>query len=288
MIFSDYFYAIKLAKKEYKIRSIPLGDTGKYEFCPARSFEVFPVWMDYIRKFYPDEHILFIDNCSEIPFQEAMDVLGNPTYEYITEGSYEYNPRIKIHVQKFDNPAYYFDAVQRQRVAALKFAYFSNLDYFWTDTDCLVNTDLRSLFNGYDIFAPTIAYDQLTIDSHCIFISKEKLHEWDDYYKLPDFLDYIMTCPDENQSVRHHTLFEGGMFKLFCYGKVNSSDNINESHSACYTNLVKFLELNPLESKGYINLLGILKNLDTEEIISRGGLLTYNDRFSIENKEEAK
>lgn len=280
MIFSDYFYKCSLAKNEVKITSNPT-DKSDNRFYPARSFEVFAVWYQYIRKFYPDEHIIFFDNFSEIPFELAAKSAGISNFEIISPDSYSFDPDIKIHVKKFNKQYQYLHAVQRQRVESIKFAYLNNLDYFWIDTDCLINTNLIPFIKNNDIFAPSASFEQQTIDAHCIYISSKRLHEYDKIYNIIELLQFILEkAPDENQGARHSLLFEGGIFKFFCYGNINTNININISHSSCYDNFVKWLELNPLNTKEYFQLLKFLINIKTK--IPLNTLFNFNDTFEIQ------
>lgn len=279
MIFSDYFYKCKLKNEEYKITPNP-NDPNDNRFFPARSFEVFPVWYEYIRKFYPNEHIIFFDNFSEIPFEEAAKLAGIDEFEIIPPESYTFNPNIKIHVKQFKDQYWYFHAVQRQRVESIKFAYLNNLDYFWIDTDCLINTNLLPFIENQDIFAPSINDFQQTIDAHCIFISNKRLHAWDNTFNLIELLEFVLNkAPDDNQGARHSILFEGGMYKLFCYGKANENININISHSSCYNNFIKWLKLNPLNSNNYNELLNSLINVNKDKL--KNVLLEFTDTCEI-------
>lgn len=276
LICSDYYYRASLKDGNYKITHNP-NNPNDTRFHPARSFEVFPVWLQYISKFFPDESIIFFDNFSPIPIEKALN-----NFELIPEKSLSYNKENKYHVKKFDKEFFYFHAVQRQKVEAIKMAYYNNEDLLWIDTDCLINSDLKPHIEGYDVFSPIIAHDTMVMDAHCVYLSKERLHEWDSEYHLPEFLDYILNyAPDDNQGVRHMILFEGGFYKLFCYGNYNSCNNLNYVHASCYNNFLKWLKLNPLKTKEYNNLVNLLENIDREKL--NGVLLDFHDDYHIRN-----
>lgn len=281
IILSDYFYKVRLEKEEYKIVSNPTNINDN-RFYPARSFEVFPVWLDYINKNYPNDNIVFFDNFSEIPFEEAMDVCGITDYKIIQPNSYNFDIKTKIHIKRFNTQYEYLHAVQRQRVEALKFAYINNIDYFWIDTDYLVNSDVKKYLNC-DVFSPFINHYQQTIDAQFIFISKHRLHEYDPYFNIIDFYEDILNnAPDNKQSVRHMTMFEGGMYKMFCFGNIKTATNLNLSHSACYNNFLKWLKHNHLDTKNYKKLLELLENINKEKLKNKNVLFDFNDVFEIE------
>ena len=265
MIYTSFYYKNKLEKEEYHVR--------ENRFIPGSAFEVFPVWYQYIRKWFPDEHIIIFNNISPITIEEGLSSINEP-YEIIDDKII--NHAIKIHVHKFKTEYFYFHSVQRNHVAALNFAYYNNDNYLWIDTDCLLNSDIRKFYKEKDVWVPTLLHHQMTIDAHCTYISQKRLHEMDSIYKLPDFLNYILNeAPDDNQSVRHHTLFEGGMYKLFCYGNYGSNLNINMTHACCYKEMMTFLLSNPLQTKEYEKLVYLYQHLNIEKL--KGVQMDFTD-----------
>lgn len=284
MILTSYFYKTRLSKEEY-------SEVDFKRFRPAASFEAFPVWMDYIRKHFPNEQILFFDSASPISFEQGamisnINAYGVNSYEVIPIDSYTYDKSKKYYVKalpKVDSN-YSFLAVQKQRVEALKFAYLNNLDFFWIDTDCFLNTDVTKYFNDNDVVSNLINHENQTVDGHFIFISKKRLHQWDKYYNLIDYLEFVLNkCPDDREnamSVREHLLFEGGMYKLFCYGKMKAIDSLNMCHASCYNHFLKWLELNPLNTDNYNKLIYLLRNINREKL--KDYLFEFEDTFEIE------
>lgn len=274
MILTGYRYKTKLSNNEF-------SHVDFMRFRPAASFEAFPVWLEYIKKHFPNEPILFFNGDSPIPFEEGANLADILDYDVISSDLYTYDTSKQYHVKNLSksDSNYSFKAIQKQRVESLKFAYLNNLDYKWIDLDCLINSKLD--LDNCDIAANDISHEHMTIDGHFIYISSKRLHQWDNYFNIIEVLENILNGPEDNkQGYKHFLLFEGGLYKFFGYGNMKQIKNINIAHASCYNNFVKWLELNPLETDSYRNLLSLLKNLDKDKL--KDYLLEFEDTFEIE------
>lgn len=254
MIYTAYYYINSILNGELLIRD------GR--FCPGKYFETWPIWLQYVRKHYPDEHIVvFADAASPISIEEGIKFINEP-YEFFTD---KINKSVKIHIKALSEYVnQYFWAMQRNIVTSLIHAYENNEDYFWIDNDAFLNSDIHKIRDGADVFAPNINHEQFTCDSICTFISKTQLHKMDILYNLPDVLKNILKNAPFN--TRMHCLHESGFYKMFCHGKIKSSQNINIAHFSCYENFIEFLEKNPLPTHEYSDFLTSLKSLDISSI----------------------
>ncbi len=62
---------------------------------------------------------------------------------------------------------------------------------------------------------------------------------------------------------RMHTLQEGGLYKLFAYGRTRQlGAQIELSHLSCYDHFVAFLKRNPLDTPEYRALVAQLEAVD--------------------------
>ena len=244
MIYTAFYYPGSLKNNDLIVRD--------NRFYPGKYSETFPVWYQYIRKNYPSEKILmFYDTNSPISIDDYTKYFINDPLFQIRE--------LNSHSGK------YFWTMQRNLCEGLTHAYENNEDFFWIDNDTFLNTDVSNILNKCDVFAPNINHDQFTIDSVCTFFSRKKLHDLDGNYKikLPLYLNSILNNAPDN--IRQHTFHEGGLYKLFCYGRMISSTNINISHLSNYNNFMKFLSKNPLDSIEYKVLLDNLKQIINNE-----------------------
>jgi len=208
MIFTAWYYTGSLAKGDLIIRDD--------RFYPGKYFETWPLWYAYIRKNYPNEHIvIFNDESSPIPLSAGLEDIKEPV-EFID--GYSYSEDVKIHIKSLNKYAgRYFQAMQRNLCEGLIFAYKNNLDFLWIDNDAFLNSNLDIYTEKADVFAPQILDHQFTCDSVCTFISKKRLHELDDLIDLEEYLTLVLEKAPEN--VRIHTFQEGGLYKMFCYNK---------------------------------------------------------------------
>ena len=261
MIYSALFYPGSLAHGDLIVRD--------NRFYPCKYSETFPVWMQYIRKHYPDEHIVLLaDVASPVPIQpllnhylnEPYDV-GNPECSY---GICIDDDAPKVHIRWMnEHTGKYFWAMQRNIVESLIYAYHNDHDWFWVDADAFLNTDILSIVKrvGADFAAPQIAHHQMTADSVCTFISAERLHALDHICNLPDYLRAVLA--DGPTDLRMHSLQEGGLYKTFCYGRVMTLGNqIELSHLACHDHFMGFLKRNPLDTYAYRALVEQLEKVD--------------------------
>ncbi len=279
MILTGYHYRTKLSLEQY-------SEVDFKRFRPAASFEAFPVWMDYIRKNFPNEEVLFFNGESPISFEEGAKAAGIKKYDiYLPEFNTRnpYNDKLQYHLINLPKTAsnYSFQAVQKQRVEALKFAYLYEEDFLWIDTDCFINSDILSKLRHADIAANVIDNQFQCIDGHFIYISSERLHEWDKYFNVIDFLEGILNgLEDTKQGYKSALLFEGGMYKLFGYGNMLEIKNINIAHASSYNNFLKWLQLNRLDTDNYKNLMSLLYNVNLEKL--KGYLMEFEDTFEVE------
>jgi hypothetical protein len=254
MIYSAWYYPGSFQKNDLIVRD--------NRFYPGKYLETFPVWLEYIEKNFPNEHIiLFNDVKSPCLLTDNLGYFKN--YEFIQ--GYKIDKNYKIHIKnldKFSNK--YFWAMQRNLCEGLIFAYKNFDNFLWIDNDFFLNSDIYPFIKNNDVFAPLINHTQFTCDSVCTYFSSKRLHELDNNFYLPDYLTNILenAAPD----TRAHTFQEGGLYKLFCYGKMASSTNINASHLSNYNNFMKFLYLNPLDSQNYRDLVKSLETFDFNRI----------------------
>lgn len=269
MIYTAYYYSGSLDKGDLIVRD--------NRFYPGKYFETFPVWMQYVRKHYPNEHIvMFADTASPISIEEGIKYLDEP-FEFIKNSKFALSQTVKLHIMKVSaHTNKYFWAMQRNLVYGLIDAYFANEDFFWLDNDAFLNSEILSVAKNYDVLAPQINHHQFTCDSVCTFISKNRLRQTpigEPYFERY-FLNMLENGPTET---RMHSLQEGGLYKTFCYGKTLSYTNLNLSHLSCYENFMKFLYKNPLPTLQYTNLVMKLKNFDFSKI--PGVQLEFHDMY---------
>ncbi len=261
MIYSALYYPGSLANGDLIVRDNRYY-VGKYS-------ETFPVWFQYLRKNYPNEHVvLFADTASPIPIQGILDKYLHEPYDVSNpECSRMINTDSDsplVHVRWLsEHTGKYFWAMQRNLVEGLCSAYYSGHDFFWLDNDAFLNTDILSLVrkSNADVAAPQIAHHQMTMDSVCTFISSSRLHALDEICSLPDYLLNVLS--NGPTDLRMHSLQEGGLYKTFCYGKTLQLANLIElSHLSCYDNFMDFIKRNPLDTPEYRYLIDQLEKID--------------------------
>ncbi len=268
MIFSALYYPASLAKGELIVRD--------NRFYPGKYSEGLAVWWTYLRKNYPNEQVtLFADSLSPIPWREVIGGIGEPySWDEGSSGGGMYP--CKVHVKVLtSHSGGYFRPMQRNLVEAICAAYRSDVDLFWLDNDCFLNTNILPLVKGYDAAAPSIAHHQMTMDSVCTYISRERLHSLDWLgIDLPSYLTKMVS--EGPTDTRMHSLQEGGLYKLFGYGKTRSlGREIELTHLSCYHHFMAFLERNPLDTKEYQELRFMLANLDMERL--KGVEMSFHD-----------
>lgn len=282
MIYSALYYPASLAKGDLIVRD--------NRFYGGKYAETLPVWMAYIRRHYPDEPLtLFADAASPIPWREAAKLLGEPyTYE-ATDGEYSEGGGVspsKVHIKVLTQFAgQYFRPMQRNLVEALCDAYWSGEDCTWLDADAFLNTDIRPLVAGYDWASSSIEHHQLTTGSICFHVSHERLCDLDRLTgrpgALPDYLRAMLN--DGPTETRMHSLQEGGLYKLFCYGRTRDlGRHINMTHLSCYAHFMAFLLANPLPGDAYARLVeGLTTLVETATKDGRlaGVEMTFHDAY---------
>lgn len=252
MIYTAYYYSGSLTKGDLIVRD--------NRFYPGKYFETFPVWIQYVRKNYPNEHIIiFADTASPIPIEDGLKYLMEE-FEFFND--FKINKEVKIHIKRVSEYTNkYFWAMQRNLVLAMIHAYEWSDNLFWLDNDAFLNTNLDSTIGDADVFAPQINHQQFTCDSVCTYISAKRLLE---RKCLPLYLKNMLdNGPTET---RMHSLQEGGLYKTFCYGKVVFGVNLNLSHLSCYENFMKFLVKNPLDTGEWHKLYETLETFDFSKI----------------------
>ena len=261
MIYTAYYYSGSLFKGDLIVRD--------NRFYPGKYFETWPVWLQYVRKHYPNEHIvIFADTASPIPIEEGVKHIDEP-YDFFDSFNTPFKRDVKIHIKLVsEHTKAYFWSMQRNLVYAMQHALAYGVDMFWLDNDAFLNTNIIEVVEnvGADVMAPQINPTQFTCDSVCTYISHKRLTELEQLgIDMGAFLGNILkAAPTET---RMHTLQEGGLYKLFCYGKAFScSEFISISHLSCYKNFMKFLKNNPLPTLQYVNLVMQLENFDFTKI----------------------
>ncbi len=249
--------------------SEPLQLVRDRRFYPGKAIDTLPVWWQYLRRHYPNESVvLFADTASPVPWQEVMRIipedLAVTTRDLLSDGIPSTSRAFVVPLSEHANG--YFRAMQRNLVEAIKLAYHLNEDLFWLDADAFLNTDIRPLVAGHDAAAPELAAHQMTMDSVCTYISAKRLHALDGLgIDLPTMLTELLAHgPTET---RMHTFQEGGLYKLFGYGRTRQlAGSIELAHLSCYEHFVAFLRRNPLDTSEYRALVAWLASVDMAEL----------------------
>lgn len=267
MIYTAYYYSGSLDKGDLIVRD--------NRFYPGKYFETFPVWLQYVRKHHPnDDIIMYADALSPIPIEEALKYIDESySLQEYEEAGQELKYDVKLHIFKVsEHTGKYFWAMQRNLVYGLIDAFQRGEDFFWLDNDAFLNSDFLKISRNFDVVAPQINHQQFTCDSVCTFVSAKRLLE---IKNLPEYLlNMLNNGPTET---RMHSLQEGGLYKMFCYGKVKSANKVNLSHLSCYKNFQIFLERNPLNTQEYKDLLYNINNFDFSKI--PGVDLEFHDMY---------
>lgn len=249
---------------------------------PGKAVQAFPVWWSYVRRHYPDVPVyLFADTASPVPVRPLLDALPEAWIEAcqppLERWQLEHGEGARVQVRWLsEHSGKYFWPMQRNLVEAIKLAYHLNEDLFWLDADAFLNTDIRPLVAGYDAAAPELAHHQYTMDSVCTYISAARLHALDKLgIDLPSFLTTMLA--DGPTETRMHTLQEGGLYKLFGYGRTRVlGGSIELSHLSCYDHFVAFLGRNPLNTIAYERLLDWLPTMAQRARVA-GAEMVFHD-----------
>ena len=253
-------------------------------YYPGKAVQAFPVWWAYLRKHYPTTQVcLFADTASPIPIEPLLTALPEPWYEMcdvlpsLASRAYPlvWVKWLSSHSRK------YFRSMQRNLVEAICLAYRLNEDLLFIDNDCFCNTNVLPLLAGMDMASSDIEAHQMTMGSVFFYISKQRLHALDGIgIDLPNFLMTMLN--DGPLETRMHTLQEGGLYKLFCYGKARVlGPHIQLSHLSCYEHFVTFLRRNPVDTPQYRDLLAQLASFDMDTL--HGVEMTFLDMMYPEN-----
>lgn len=245
-------------------------------FYPGKAADCFPVWWQYLRRHYPDDRVvLFADAKSPVDAWKLVcehvkePYIGGvrtwllndktlPTMCATLGGTIGANVEVCYLDQHCGQ---YFRPMQRNLVEAIIAAYRANDDLLWIDADAFLNTDLTPLIRDADVAAPQIAHHQMTMDSVCTYISAARLHAMDDICDLPTYLTTMLN--EGPTETRMHSLQEGGLYKLFAYGRaVEFGAQVELSHLSCYDHFMAFLRRNPLDTPEYRTLVARLEGVD--------------------------
>lgn len=251
-------------------------------FYPGKCSDSFAVWWTYVRKHYPNEHvILFADTASPTPIRPLLD-------RYLTEPYDESNPECSrdfshdsdgplVHVRWLSaHSGKYFWPMQRNLVEALLMGYFMEEDMLWIDSDCFVDSNLRSFILDADYASSSVEHYQQTCGSFCWYVSSKRLHALDDLgIDLPTYLTTMLN--EGSTDTRMHSLQEGGLYKLFWYGDTRAMTHIEMSHLSCYDHFMKFLRANPLETPEYQALVQSLDHINMK--LLDGVQMRFHDAF---------
>lgn len=255
IICSALYYPGSLARGDLIVRD--------NRFYPGKYSETLPVWWQYLRRCFPDvKVVLFVDVHSPIRWGDAIGkhiqeqtrvVLGHP------ENTLPLAEPVTI-VPLRDHPGY-FRPMQRNLVEGINLAYRMQEDLLWLDNDAFLNTDIRPLIGDGDVVNSNIEHHQQTMGSICFYLSRARLHALDGLCHLPTYLTNMLeNGPTET---RMHSLQEGGLYKLFCYGKAREvGPQIQLAHLSCYDHFMTFLERNPLDTQEYRWLVDQLRGFD--------------------------
>jgi hypothetical protein len=243
MIFSAYYYPQDSLKGPY-IRS--------EQFFPGKHFESFPVWYQYVRRLYPHEDIILLDDgASKVPLTKALAFITEP-YEWIR--AYKLNPAIKFHIKGITPER--SDGVNPIRYAlfeAVTCAYLNKSDLLWIDTDCFVNTDVRKLLGTGEVFTVKPLHDEGMMETFFFYVSAKRLRAFDELFFLPRYLANVLAIKSEYPRMRFSQ--EWGFYQLFYYGDVVHSTNLNITHLSCLDSMIRFLEKHPLITPEYTTFL---------------------------------
>ncbi len=234
-------------------------------YYAGKAADCFAVWWQYVRKHYPDTHVvLFADWASPVELKpliasipENVDVNSRALLPVTLNGS----TRVSVTWLR-EHSGKYFWPMQRNLVEAICLAYRANEDLMYLDNDAFLNTDIRPLARDYDCAASGIAAHQMTMDSVCFYLSARRLHALDSLgIDLPSFLTTMLN--EGPTDTRMHTLQEGGLYKLFAYGKTRQlGRDIELTHLSCYDRFMTWLHRNPLDTPEYRSLVARLEAVD--------------------------
>ncbi len=256
-IYSALYYPGSLAKRDLIVRD--------NRFYPGKYAETFPVWLAYVRKHYPRAHlILFADESSPVairpllqahltePWDEEDEMVPDSFDQHDVDGSGD-PPLIHVHwINQFAGQ--YFRPMQRNLVAAMVRAYDHDTDMLWWDNDAFCNTNIAPLVHDIDFAAASIEHHQQTAASVFTYISARRLHALDDICSLPEYLTRMVN--EGPVETRMHSLQEGGLYKLFCYGETKDLGmHLDLSHLSCFSNFRQFLRNNPLDHPSWYGLI---------------------------------
>ncbi len=275
IICSALYYAGSLDRPESLVR-----DNRWY---PGKAVECFPLWWSYLRKHYPDTHVvLFADTGSPISWQDIIKMIPESidvTTREILAMSILGTPKVHI-VPLSEHCGKYFWPMQRNLVEAMVLGYQLSDGMLWIDGDCFCNTCLTPFVQNLDMGSSSVEHHQMTCGSICWYISDQRLHSLDVCgVHLPTYLYSILN--DGPTETRMHSLQEGGLYKHFWYGNAKTFDHIHMSHLSCYEHFMRYLVENPLDTSEYQDLVAHLASLDMTRL--NGVQLRFHDALHTEH-----
>jgi hypothetical protein len=233
-------------------------------FYPGKAHSTLPVWWAYLRRHYPDVPVvLFADAKSPVSIEPLLNTHLNQHWAGYQGDTPYLASRCRVHVKMLSaHSGKYFWPMQRNLVEAICLAYRANESLLWIDADCFCNTSATPLVAGYDFAAASIEHHQMTAASVFTYVSRDRLHALDSLgIDLPSFLTTMLN--EGPTETRMHTLQEGGLYKLFAYGRTRQlGAQIELSHLSCYDHFLAFLRRNPLDTSEYRVLVAQLEGVD--------------------------
>ena len=254
MIFTSFWYNVSLDDETVYTRNFDAQNRSV--FCPLKSIECFELWLEYIKKNYPNEHIYI--NCPPSPIEiESVIHLFDDNYEFVSETDFEINFGKKYHLRKIKNDYGYPDGVYYNYILSIKTAFLNKQDLFWIDTDCLVNDNF--LGGPYQFLCNSISHEDIICDQFFYFIKYTRMAEINAFYDLIGAFEGMWNRYRQGRKRIIVEMAESGFYCYFCYGKTLAVSSCKIIHASSREKVVKFLEENPLESPCYRNILTKIK-----------------------------
>ena len=226
---------------DYSINDINSKDeNGRFLAC--KSIEMSRLIYLYIRNYISEnEHIYFLDNASPID-PVFLYSFFKEEYEEMASDCYKINKKYRIHFKSFSNKLAFGRGWHRRVFDFLKIAYFNDEDFLMFDMDSLCAYDILLDFKFIDFGAYQINLEGRSCNSFITYISKKRLHDYDLFFNLPDYLDdialnfsgYVKACG---------IIAEGGLYNNFCFGDIKEVSEKNKTiHSVKREELISFIE----------------------------------------------
>lgn len=229
---------------------------------PCKSVENFILHYKYLRKNYPDEDILIIDNASPIGIKIVLSFF-NEYFEFIDKDRYSLTNLPRLYIKSFKNHLDVHIGCLRPIIESVKFAYRNRLDCLYIESDSLLNSEiLTSIYKFKTEFASLeINSFGRSLKNNLLFLDKDKLHIYDNYFQLDVFFDEIFN--NYNSEILSSLFTEGGFFNLFCFGRADIIKNDGLFiHNVDRKDYLNFLINNPLDFYVYDNVVNLFKKYE--------------------------